>query len=121
MDLNLAGKVAIVTGGSRGIGKAIALELAREGAHVAIVARAQAPLDEAVADIARQTSGSVKAIAADTGDDEAVKAMVAAVQAAFGRIDILVNCAGGDIGVLGTMGPNAGKPANKTRISCKKF
>jgi NAD(P)-dependent dehydrogenase (short-subunit alcohol dehydrogenase family) len=93
MDLNLAGKVAIVTGGSRGIGKAIALELAREGAKVAIVARAQAALDEAATDIARQTGGSVKAIAADTGDDKAVKAMVAAVQAAFGRIDILVNCA----------------------------
>ena len=93
MDLNLAGKVAIVTGGSRGIGKAIALELAREGAEVAIVARAQAALDDAAVDIARQTGRTVKAIAADTGDDAAVKAMVAAVQAAFGRIDILVNCA----------------------------
>jgi NAD(P)-dependent dehydrogenase (short-subunit alcohol dehydrogenase family) len=93
MDLDLAGKVAIVTGGSRGIGKAIALELAREGAEVAIVARGQAALDEAAADIGRQTGCAVQAIAADTGDDSAVKAMVAAVRAAFGRIDILVNCA----------------------------
>jgi NAD(P)-dependent dehydrogenase (short-subunit alcohol dehydrogenase family) len=93
MDLDLAGKVAIVTGGSRGIGKAIALELAREGAEVAIVARGQAVLDEAAADIGRQTGCAVQAIAADTGDDSAVKAMVAAVRAAFGRIDILVNCA----------------------------
>jgi NAD(P)-dependent dehydrogenase (short-subunit alcohol dehydrogenase family) len=93
MDLNLAGKVAIVTGGSRGIGEAIALELAREGADVAIVARGQAALDEASADIARKIGRAVKAIAADTGDDSSVKAMVAAVLAAFGRVDILVNCA----------------------------
>jgi NAD(P)-dependent dehydrogenase (short-subunit alcohol dehydrogenase family) len=93
MDLNLVGKVAIVTGGSRGIGKAIALELAREGADVAIVARGQSALDEAAADISRQANRAIKAIAADTGDDSSVKAMVAAVLATFGRVDILVNCA----------------------------
>jgi NAD(P)-dependent dehydrogenase (short-subunit alcohol dehydrogenase family) len=93
MDLNLAGKVAIVTGGSRGIGKAIALELAKEGAEVAIVARGMAALEEAAADIAREVGRSIKAIAADTGEDASVKTMVAAVLAAFGRIDILVNCA----------------------------
>ena len=93
MDLNLAGKVAIVTGGSRGIGKAIALELAREGAEVAIVARGQAALDEAGADISGKVGRAIKAVAADTGDDSSVKAMVAAVLATFGRIDILVNCA----------------------------
>jgi NAD(P)-dependent dehydrogenase (short-subunit alcohol dehydrogenase family) len=93
MDLDLAGKVAIVTGGSRGIGKAIALELAREGAEVAIVARGKSALDEASADIARQIGRAVIAVAADTGDDDSVKAMVAAVLAAFGRVDVLVNCA----------------------------
>jgi NAD(P)-dependent dehydrogenase (short-subunit alcohol dehydrogenase family) len=93
MNLDLGGKVAIVTGGSRGIGKAIALELAREGAEVAIVARGQAALDEAGADIAREVGRPIKAIAADTGDDASVKAMVAAVLSTFGRIDILVNCA----------------------------
>jgi NAD(P)-dependent dehydrogenase (short-subunit alcohol dehydrogenase family) len=93
MNLDLTGKVAIVTGGSRGIGKAIALELAREGAEVAIVARDKAALDTAAAEISGATGRAVKAIAADTGDDASVKAMVAAVLSAFGRIDILVNCA----------------------------
>ena len=93
MNLDLAGKVAIVTGGSRGIGKAIALELAREGADVAILARDKAALDAASAEISGATGRIVKAIATDTGDDASVKAMAAEVLSAFGRIDILVNCA----------------------------
>jgi NAD(P)-dependent dehydrogenase (short-subunit alcohol dehydrogenase family) len=93
MDLELNGKVAIVTGGNRGIGKAIARELAKEGAHVAIVARDKAALDQAAAEIARETNGKVRGFIADTGDDDAVKKMVADVAGAFGRIDILVNCA----------------------------
>jgi NAD(P)-dependent dehydrogenase (short-subunit alcohol dehydrogenase family) len=93
MDLELNGKVAVVTGGNRGIGKAIARELAREGAQVAIVARNKAALDAAAAEIARETNGTVRPFVADTGDDQQVKKMVADVAAAFGRIDILVNCA----------------------------
>jgi NAD(P)-dependent dehydrogenase (short-subunit alcohol dehydrogenase family) len=93
MDLDLNGKVAIVTGGSRGIGKAIALELAREGANVAITARDETALIEAAADISAKSGRQVISVAADTGDDAAVKAMVARVLGAFGRIDILVNCA----------------------------
>jgi NAD(P)-dependent dehydrogenase (short-subunit alcohol dehydrogenase family) len=93
MDLNLTGKVAIVTGGSRGIGKAIGLELAREGAEVVLVARGRQALDEASADIAGQVGRAIKAIACDTGDDSSVKAMVAGVMAIHGRVDILVNCA----------------------------
>jgi len=89
MDLELGGKVAIVTGGSRGIGLAVGRSLAAEGAKVALVARSKAALDGAVA----QVGGQAKGFVCDTTDDTAVKAMVAEVIAAFGRIDILVNCA----------------------------
>jgi NAD(P)-dependent dehydrogenase (short-subunit alcohol dehydrogenase family) len=93
MDLELAGKVALVTGGSRGIGKAIALELASEGVEIAIIARDSRALESARAEISGKTGRSVRAISADTADDAAVTAMVAAVLSASGRIDILVNCA----------------------------
>jgi NAD(P)-dependent dehydrogenase (short-subunit alcohol dehydrogenase family) len=92
MDLDLKGKTAIVTGGSRGIGKAIALGLAQEGANVAIVARDRGALDAARAEIAG-AGVKVEAYSADTGDDAAVRTMVAEAVSAFGRIDILVNCA----------------------------
>lgn len=91
MDLELKGKVAIITGGSRGIGKAVAKELAREGVSVALVARDAAALEAAASEIARETGAKARGFKADTGDDASVKQMVADVVAAFGRIDILVN------------------------------
>jgi NAD(P)-dependent dehydrogenase (short-subunit alcohol dehydrogenase family) len=93
MDLELKGKVAIITGGSRGIGKAIGKVLAGEGANVALVARSKEALDAAVQDVAAAGSGQAKGFVCDTTDDDAVKKMVAGVVSAFGRVDVLVNCA----------------------------
>jgi NAD(P)-dependent dehydrogenase (short-subunit alcohol dehydrogenase family) len=113
MDLDLNGKTAIVTGGSRGIGKAIALALAREGVDVAIVARDKQALEAARAEIAKAANVKVSAYSSDTGDDVAVKKMVAEVAAAFGRIDILVNCAAQPGG--------QGKPPSLTEIGNEHF
>src|SRR5215211_7016748 len=91
MDLELRDRVAIVTGGSRGIGKAIALELAREGARVAVVARTAAPLEAAAQELAEQTGARVVPVSADTADDASVKAMVEQVVEMLGPPTILVN------------------------------
>jgi NAD(P)-dependent dehydrogenase (short-subunit alcohol dehydrogenase family) len=94
MDLELTGKTAIVTGGSRGIGKAIARELAGEGVDVAIVARSIDALEQSAAELAEATGRLIVPIVADTASDAAVKAMAERAAGALGgRIDILVNCA----------------------------
>jgi NAD(P)-dependent dehydrogenase (short-subunit alcohol dehydrogenase family) len=93
MDMQLAGKTAIVTGGSRGIGKAIARELANEGVDLAIVARSADALEQAAAELAEATGRRIFAIVADTSSDESVRTMVAQAANALGHIDILVNCA----------------------------
>lgn len=85
--MKLDGKVAIVTGASRGIGKAIAALFAREGARVAICGRKQETLDE----VAREIGPAVKPIACHVGRADQIQNMVAATVHAFGRIDILVN------------------------------
>ncbi|MDQ2727591.1 MAG: SDR family oxidoreductase [Actinomycetota bacterium] len=90
MDLQLAGKRAIVTGASRGIGKAVAASLLAEGASVAVVARHTEPLEDAARELGGR-GGHVIPLVADTGDDDAVHTMVAAAVAALGGIDILVN------------------------------
>jgi NAD(P)-dependent dehydrogenase (short-subunit alcohol dehydrogenase family) len=91
MDLGLTGKRAIVTGGSRGIGLATARVLAAEGADVALVARDQATLDAAAAELASASGRTVVGVAADTGRDEDVAAMVAQVVDRLGGVDVLVN------------------------------
>lgn len=93
MDLELAGKTAIVTGGSRGIGKAVARELAAEGVDVAIVARSAQPLAESADELADSTGRRIVPIVADTGRDDSVKTMVERAASVFGHLDILVNCA----------------------------
>lgn len=93
MDLELRGKGAIVTGGSRGIGKAVARELAAEGVRVAVVARSPGDLEASASELAAETGGCVIAIPCDTGSDESVKTMVERAVAELTGVDILVNCA----------------------------
>jgi NAD(P)-dependent dehydrogenase (short-subunit alcohol dehydrogenase family) len=93
VDLELAGKTAIVTGGSRGIGKAIARELAAEGVDVAIAARTMADLKATAAELAEGSGQRVVPLEVNTGDDASVKAMVDEAAAQLGHLDILVNCA----------------------------
>jgi len=91
MDLGLAGRVAIVTGGSRGIGRAIARELAAEGMDVAICARQRQALDEAATALSQETGRRIVPIVADTMSSESVAHLVAATVSALGRVDVLVN------------------------------
>ena len=97
MDLGLAGRRAIVTGGSKGLGLAIAAELLGEGAAVAICSRNTAELDDAAAALAKQAgdSAQIAALACDVTDPEQVTAFVDGAAAALGGVDILVNNAGG--------------------------
>ena len=94
MDLGIEGRVAIVTGGSRGIGRAVAERLCREGAHVAVCARNQDSLAEAQRAIEAVGAGRVLTVEADLTDPAAAGRVVDAAVAAWGRIDILVNNAG---------------------------
>jgi len=91
MDLQLKGKRAIVTGGSRGIGKAIARQLAEEGVDIAIAARGREQLEATAAEIARATSRRILPIVADMGEDASVEALVATAARELGGLDILVN------------------------------
>jgi NAD(P)-dependent dehydrogenase (short-subunit alcohol dehydrogenase family) len=93
VDLQLKSKRAIVTGGSKGIGLAIARVLLAEGADVAVASRGAEAREKAAAELASVATGRVLPVEVDTADDGSVRAMVAAVVAAFGGVDILVNAA----------------------------
>jgi len=93
MELGLRGKVAVVTGASRGIGKAIAHALSQEGCAVAICGRNAARLDAAVSEL-KQTGERVLGVPTDVTDEAAVLRFVDSALETFGRIDILVNNAG---------------------------
>jgi dehydrogenase/reductase SDR family protein 4 len=88
--LSLAGKVALVTGGSRGIGKAIALTFADAGADIVISSRKQAALDEVAAEI-KDTGRRALAVAAHNRQPDDLRQLIERVKAEFGRLDILVN------------------------------
>ena len=120
-----SGKAAFVTGSSRGIGRAIATHLANLGASVAIhgttptSTRAFGEADslEAVARAIEAESGSrVLSVHGDLADSGVVRNVVGEIRSAFGRIDILVNCAGCDIGAAGTGAPMGGKPARNDAL-----
>ena len=91
--MKLSGKIAIVSGGNRGIGRAIALELAREGAGVVVTARDEALLAAAVKEV-EAAGGKGLAVACDLRTPEAAAKVVEAAVAEFGRLDVLVNNAG---------------------------
>jgi len=93
MDLELGDKVAIVTGGTQGIGRATAMRLAREGASVVVAGRGRVALDGAAAEV-RAAGGRVAAVQADVSRAEDCEHLVAEAVATFGRLDILVNNAG---------------------------
>ena len=88
----LEGKVAIVTGGANGIGRAFSLGLAKEGAHVVVADVADAAAEELAAEL-RETGPEALAVHVDVGDEASTQAMAEAAREAFGRIDILVTCA----------------------------
>jgi 3-oxoacyl-[acyl-carrier protein] reductase len=90
---NLHGRIALVTGASQGIGRAIALRLAADGAHVALAARNRDKLAEVAAEIAL-AGGTAHSFTLDIGNEDSIKACARAVIAHFGRVEILVNNAG---------------------------
>jgi 3-oxoacyl-[acyl-carrier protein] reductase len=121
----LAGKAAWVTGSSRGIGRVIAGHLASLGANVAV--HGTSPFSTRAFNEAESLEAVAQAIAAEHGvetlpvsgdltDAATVERVVHEITARFGRIDILVNCAGGDIGVQGTTGINFGKPEGNDAV-----
>jgi 3-oxoacyl-[acyl-carrier protein] reductase len=95
VDLGLAGKVALVAASSKGLGKASALALAREGARVTICARTETDLDAAAAEIRRETGAEVLAVPADLASAAGIHTVVSATAERFGGVDVLVNNSGG--------------------------
>jgi 3-oxoacyl-[acyl-carrier protein] reductase len=95
MDLELKGKVAIVGGASKGLGRACAQALAEEGANVAICSRSQADLEKAAQEIRTATGAEVLAFPGDLERHDVIVSLVAAAVERFGRLDVLVNNSGG--------------------------
>jgi 3-oxoacyl-[acyl-carrier protein] reductase len=95
MDLGLKGKVALVAGASQGMGKAIGMGFAREGAKVSLCARGEGALNEAAAMIRKETGAEVLSTVADMSRAEDIKRFVAKTAEHFGRLDVVVTNAGG--------------------------
>jgi 3-oxoacyl-[acyl-carrier protein] reductase len=95
MDLGLTGRVAIVAAASKGLGRAVAEELARDGAHIGICARTPSTLEGTTAQIQKATGRDVLHRTLDVTDSKAVTDFVAAVETRFGHLDICVTNSGG--------------------------
>jgi len=95
MDLELKGRVAVVGGGSKGLGRACAQVLAEEGAQVAICSRSKDDLEKAAQELRDTTGAEVLAFAGDLDRHDTIKALIAATVQRFGRLDIMVNNSGG--------------------------
>jgi len=94
MDLEISGKVALITGSNRGIGKATAITLSKEGVNIALLARNEDLLIETKNEISKASSDiKVEYFICDTKDNEQVRKTVLEIEKEFGKIDILVNCA----------------------------
>ena len=92
--MKLEGKIAVVIGGTQGIGESVAKRLAADGANVGVVASASLPKAQAVADAIKASGGNAFAERADVTDADALKVMVARIVKEYGGVDIMVNCAG---------------------------
>jgi NAD(P)-dependent dehydrogenase (short-subunit alcohol dehydrogenase family) len=98
------GKVVVITGGSRGLGLAMARRLAAEGAHLALLARSRVELDRAEVDLQNRGGGGLMLLPCDIRDESQVQHMINAVVESFGRVDVLINNAGEImVGPLNTM------------------
>ena len=97
MELGLKGRVAAITGGSKGIGKAIARGLAAEGVNLVLLSRGKEALDKAAEEIRKEYGVKVLAVATDITSAESVKAAAAAAKSEFGAVHIVINNAGGPI------------------------
>jgi 3-oxoacyl-[acyl-carrier protein] reductase len=95
LDLGIEGRVALVMGASKGLGRAVAAALAREGARVAVASRDPERIEQAAAQVAAESGGDVRGFAADTGDLEQLAALAGGVTGALGPIEILVTNTGG--------------------------
>ncbi|HEY7898597.1 MAG: SDR family oxidoreductase [Gemmatimonadales bacterium] len=95
MDLGIRGKIALVAASSRGLGRAVAEELAAEGASLVLCARTKSALDTTAASIRESTGARVVAVTADVSDPAAIQRVWSTAQSEFGRVDILVTNAGG--------------------------
>src|SRR5262245_20040487 len=122
-DKPLAGRVAWVTGSSRGLGRVMAARVCTMGAAVAIHGtRFDSPrsfgegesMEQVARDVAAQTGGTTMPIWGDVTDEAEVKRMAGAIRGRLGRIDILITCAGGDIGAGGTGTGRGGRPSADT-------